>query len=494
MSLDRAPSLPLILALTLQAACIGGGTPDPTLDTDAFATAELRIERRPFAVEADGLMMNVDGWFDITWGAQKAGVFVINDGDAPACDVTAQVLLPADSGVSGPSADLLLGDIAPGQSVFVLVDLDASGAVPAKVPFTLEFTGATYSGSDTRNIFVAEREAVAYDTATIELPQGTLEATVAGMDWFFADCALAPSTMLWNVDFATPFEGQFSELPFADPWWKAFGIGMVIGAGINMVVDGVAELAGGDYMDAATEKVNNGLGVVGGGAAAADEIDPFRWGEENTLPAAGEKTVREEVAVEVAYDGVPAVGEPFTGEATWSFTRITDSGATYSDSVVRPFQSYHFTTERVVDVDVTTAAAGQAVTLTASFVGQDGLAATSPEPLKGSDLFVTATISAFDGLTKDRVADVVLYDDGSHGDASSGDGVYTAEFVPEDSWGRGVFTYEAWAYDVNKAEDDEDPIDAAQKIAGFMISAPPLAVPGASSPCGLRHDGSFEVF
>jgi hypothetical protein len=123
----------------------------------------------------------------------------------------------------------------------------------------------------------------------------------------------APTGINWTVIFKQPFSGQFSELPFQDPWWKPFGIGMVIGAGINMIVDAVAEKCGSDYMDPATEKLNNGLACVGGAAAAADVKDPFRWGEENTIPEPLEMTLSEEARLIINYDAPPVPGQPFSG-------------------------------------------------------------------------------------------------------------------------------------------------------------------------------------
>ncbi|NEO67133.1 MAG: hypothetical protein F6J98_45000, partial [Moorea sp. SIO4G2] len=68
-------------------------------------------------------------------------------------------------------------------------------------------------------------------------------------------------------------------------------------------------------------------------AAASDVRDPFRRGQDNTLPGPGELTIAEKLKMAFIYSEPIALGKPFVAGLKWEYTRITDSNTyTYSAS------------------------------------------------------------------------------------------------------------------------------------------------------------------
>ena len=72
--------------------------------------------------------------------------------------------------------------------------------------------------------------------------------------------------------------------------------------------------------------------VVAGVVALADVRDPTRRGEDATVPAPGERTLREKVDVKLSYPDFPIPGTPYRVDVGWDYTRIT-TGASYSHRV-----------------------------------------------------------------------------------------------------------------------------------------------------------------
>ena len=72
----------------------------------------------------------------------------------------------------------------------------------------------------------------------------------------------------------------------------------------------------------------------------ADVRDPTRRGQDATVPAPGEVTVRERVDVELRYPDFPIPGTPHTVKADWRYTRET-TGASYSHAVAEANTNEH---------------------------------------------------------------------------------------------------------------------------------------------------------
>ncbi len=385
---------------------------------------------------------------------------------------------PLGSNIIPTSDTYNFGDIAPDASILGIFEANFSATVPGKYEFTLTLNGDGFNDTVNRKAFIASSNQLGPRTFSVTIPQGTIVAdylTFFGGDNF--ESLMAPTEIKWTVTPQAPFAGQFSEIPFQDPWWKAFGIGVIIGAGVNMIIDGIAETCGGDYLDPAGEKVNTGMGVVGGGAAAADLIDPFRRGEENTIPLDGELTTREEVEMSITYDAPPVAKEPFTGVVSWTFTRFT-TGNTYSHSVVEAFQNNHFSTQR----NVTFTRGTDKFVVTSSIDNNDGR-------LKNSAAYLVALLSRkVSESRKELITSVILHDDGTQDDAVAEDGTYTGTLAL-DKIPPGTIVCDVFAQDVNDAEETDPPLVAAGKIGGFMIGHPSF---GPMSSCPLSDGPEVE--
>ncbi len=459
-----------------------------TVSPIAVEQMDMIIDYRPFSIDPVSGLMNTDGLFDTGIGVQEIGLFVRNNGSVLVPGVEGELIFEPVSGIVPVESHYIFGDIPPGASVMGLFSADFSVTPPAKHVFTLSLNAPGFENSEiTRNAFVATYQETGYGQFTNTIPQGTI--TTQWLNFTYGpelQNYSAPTSLMWTMDPVLPFPGQFSELPFEDPWWKAIGIGVVIGAGINMVIDGVVEACGSDYLDDAGEKINTGLAVAGGGAIAADVIDPFRRGEENTLPLPTEVTIQETVTMQATYDMPPVVGQPFTGTVQWEFTRITD-GNSYQYSVIEPFINIHYNTDRQVQINQTEFVTGEVLVVTAALMG-------ATEAYANTDAYMITSISR--KMLEYQVVQVValkMFDDGTHGDAAAEDGMYTGSMIVDEFLPPGDYTWGVFSQDVNQALEGMDPLTAAQNLGGFMIGAP---MPGPIVPpttCGLVNDGEFSV-
>jgi hypothetical protein len=59
-------------------------------------------------------------------------------------------------------------------------------------------------------------------------------------------------------------------------------------------------------------------------AALSDVIDPHRRGQDATVPAAGERTLKETVSVDMNYPEMPLPGRPYKLDVNWKYQRHTD--------------------------------------------------------------------------------------------------------------------------------------------------------------------------
>jgi hypothetical protein len=61
-------------------------------------------------------------------------------------------------------------------------------------------------------------------------------------------------------------------------------------------------------------------------AAASDQVDPHRRGQQNTPVPADERTTTEHVHMHISYPEMPLPGTPYTTKVSWDYTRFTDRG------------------------------------------------------------------------------------------------------------------------------------------------------------------------
>ena len=108
----------------------------------------------------------------------------------------------------------------------------------------------------------------------------------------------------------------------------------------------------------------------------ADVRDPTRRGQDATVPAPGEVTVRERVDVELRYPDFPIPGTPHTVKADWQYTRET-TGASYSHAVAEANTNEHVLLLQRLQTDKKTYKRGEIIHLLATLVSPKERACSS---------------------------------------------------------------------------------------------------------------------
>jgi len=230
-------------------------------------------------------------------------------------------------------------------------------------------------------------------------------------------------------------------------------------------------------------------GLVAAAAAAAtaaclsDARDPFRRGQDHTLPADGELTVSEGVQMSFVYPEPVALGRPFAAGLKWTYTRVTTGQTyTYSESDmntnVHVLSNYKISAPEVVRVY-----RKEPFLIRAEFFDADG------KQLRGNDLLVQCFLIG----PNDELRKIVLQDDGIVPDERPSDGVYTARYsFAQERKPRGLWTYFVIAQDINSADPDMEPEEAAQIIGGMVLTHQ-LVVTFDEDKCPFVPDGHVQV-
>lgn len=457
------------------------------------------IETRPFAINPNNLFLqNPDGIFNVAMDDQLIGIYVKNTGPNMLQNVEATLSVAASSGITLTKASEHFGDLPPNVPVFGSYRGSFGSSSPGKYELTLNITANGFSGSATRQIFVADSSIdPVSDIISAVTPEGTILVdiqnirpgpirdlnTYAGAD---IDTDFAVTKEVMTMIPSSPFSGQFSEIPFQDPWWKVAGLvgkGLVGFASGYAIAEGVDEVCQGQKTGVV--KVAGGVGsvclAVSEAASLSDIKDPFRRGEESTFPLPTELTTKETVEVTATYTAPPKLGTPYSANVSWTFTRFT-TGNTYQHSIDETVTNVHFSTSRNINTNKLLYSVGEDVVVTAQFLNGEG------SPFKASDAYVFAGIDTDEDI--DPEFTIFLTDDGHGGDSQAGDGVYsgTHSVQPTDPEGRwDVFVY---AQDVNDAAENADPLVAAQTIGGLVISSPDC---NSNCPITCTPDASINI-
>jgi hypothetical protein len=303
------------------------------------------------------------------------------------------------------------------------------------------------------------------------------------------------------------YSGQYGDLPFQDPWWKIalliLAALLIIAAAIVAAATGSGSItpqAGGTFDDnppnvnCCEPRARGGsdsyvvAGLVAAAAAAAtaagmsDERDPTRRGEDATPPAAGEFTVSESLDVTLLPKNAVALGRPFDVDVTWDYERIT-SGNTYTHNVSETNTNVHVLSRYPINApDVVRAYRGERFVVEGEFFDADG------KKLRGDQLFVQCFLSGPNGEAR-RFR---LQDDGVRPDREPNDGVYTGEISFDPIKEKGLWTFFVIAQDVNNAQPNMDPEEAA-KIIGGMVVTHQLTIAMGGGTCPLVPDGDVQV-
>ena len=330
------------------------------------------------------------------------------------------------------------------------------------------------------------------------------------LDFEFCPPGYLPHEFHAEVRPNPPFAGQYGDLPFQDPWWKIFlcliALILLIAAAIVGAVTGggkvtVTTSSGGSPSGSPTPSCC-GVGASGGGssyvvaglvaaaaaaataAALSDARDPFRRGQDATVPASGELTVAERLHVVLAYPEPVALGTPFVVDAAWEYERVT-TGASYTASANDSTANVHVLSEyHITAPDVVRLYRREMFVVRGEFAGPAG------ERFKGGDIFVQCFLVG----PKGQLRSFVMQDDGVAPDDKPLDGIFTGfhSFLFEEPDPRGIWTYFVIAQDINDAQPGMTPEEAA-KIIGGMVLTHQLTLTFDGGTCPFVPDGHVHV-
>ena len=455
--------------------------------------AQIVIDTRPFAINPRTSFMNPDGILDVTIDNQIIGVYLKNIGPTALTNVQATLTFPSASGIVVTKGTENFGTLPPDVPVLGLFRASFGASLPGKFDAILDISADSFSDQLTRKIFVSQTSSSgSIDMATV--PQGSLSLDANSLTFFGGsnfNSALFPTSFTWTMTPSAPFEGQFSEIPFFDPWWKVLGavlVGVTTGVAIG---DGIDKACQGDRGGVAQATAGGlALGTVlltaGKVTVATDVKGPFRRGEENTFPLPGELTTSEEVVMAINYLDEPIVGSPFSAEVDFTFTRFLSTGDTLAFNVSEIVSNERVISSRSIAANRNTFSSGDDIVITAQFLNGSGAS------LVGTDAFVVAKIDNRDieGVKILDSIDVILRDDGQKGDAIALDGVYTGvhPFGPDS----GIFDIFVFAQDINRAPEIGDPLVLAEEIGGILISIP-STIPSSTVFCSYSSDFTCVV-
>ncbi|MGZ5442625.1 MAG: choice-of-anchor X domain-containing protein [Thermoanaerobaculia bacterium] len=179
-----------------------------------------------------------------------------------------------------------------------------------------------------------------------------------------------------------------------------------------------------------------------------------------------------------------ALGRPFKIGTKWEYTRITD-GNSYTHEVEETNENIHVLSEYDIKAaDVVRVYKREPWIVRAQFRAANG------ETIRGGELFVQCFLIGPDG----RFRSFVLQDDGMQPDDKPNDGIYTGvyQFALEKN-PVGLWRYFVIAQDVNNADPNLKPEEAAQIIGGFVVTHQLTIDFDPTSDCPFVPDGHVNV-
>lgn len=305
-----------------------------------------------------------------------------------------------------------------------------------------------------------------------------------------------------------PYPGQYGDLPYQDPWWKVLlcilALLLLIGAAIAEAVDGEGEVTVGGDTGGGSGDSEDCCGIEAGGggtsyvaaglvaaaaavataAAASDERDPFRKGADHTAPAAaGELTISEELEFKYIYKDPIEFGKAFKVGSEWKYTRHTNVSS-YTYSANEEIANVHLLSKYEIKApDTLLVYKRERFIIEASFYDADN------KQFKGNQLFVQCFLIGPNGQWRK----IIMQDNGMpmNADQKANDGIYTGRhtFSTVD---KGVWTYFVVAQDVNNANPDMEPEEAAQIIGGMVLTNQ-LTITFEGGECKFVPDGHVNV-
>jgi hypothetical protein len=507
--------------------------------------ASLAIPHRPFGSELITGMQLPDGFFESSLGPQRINAHFQNTSGAGLPNVQFYIESVSHPGILVTPQTHSVAALPAGATRLASWTADFAAVPPGihRISFIAEVAGARTRMI--KKIFVTR---VGYDpltgTYTVTAPEGELRATLVNLvgpkrpvccgkprdpkspalerhsifeylrseagrhDRDFQLCLEGYLLGRFDLRLAhtPPFTGQFSDLPYQDPFWKALlcilVLLLLIASAIAEAVDGSGSVsttggpggAGSPTGDCCGLQPSGGgtsyvaAGLVAAAAAVAtvaalfDAKDPFRKGQEATDPA-GVTTLAESLETALLYQDPIQCGQPFKVGAKWRYTRHTTAG----DQVFEADETnanIHVLSRYEIDApDVVRRARREQFLIRARFFDADGTLMT------GSALFVQCFLCGPQGQW--RV--FPMLDDGVRPDEKPDDGTYTGLynfFQKEEA--TGYWKYFVIAQDVNTATPDLDPVTAAAIIGG-MVRTGQLTIDYSGGTCAFVEDGQVNV-
>jgi hypothetical protein len=506
------------------------------------------IINRPFASDFITGLMLPDGIFEATLGRQQLNAHFTNKGssDLPALKIYAEST--SHPGIVITPATHHVATLAGGAATLGAWEIDVSGAPAGKHYVSFIAENASGRTRIIKRIFVTKVNFNPTDqTFSVESPEGVM--TVSFKEFLVSkedggcgckkgskrhkqqpgkdpitdalrflksldmndlkDCP--PQTVLVKkfsagIVYSPPFAGQYGDLPYQDPWWKTllavlavilFIVAAVVAAAFGVVVIGVGTYGVGAVATIACCSVPFfiALGAAAGSIASAiiasalDSRDPFRRGQDNTLPGAGELTVSESLDFNIDYLEPIVLGTPYAIGTQWDYTRVTrDSAAverSYAYSVAEVNNNIHVLSRYEIDAPDVVRVYKQKeepFIVKARFFDQE------EKQMRGPQLFVKCFLQR---KSDNKIIAFTLQDDGVGVDERPNDGTYTGVYY-FDSSDDGYWKIYVIAQDVNSAKESMTPDEAAQIIGGQILTHQ-LTINYSGGTCPLVPDGEVHV-
>lgn len=521
---------------------------------------QMAIPNRPFATEPlTGLMMP-DGIFEIAFGKQRINAHFTNNGPTPIANVQFYIESVSHPGIVITPATFSLGSAQSNVSYLYGWDADFSACAPGT--HFISFIAESPAGKKRmiKKIFVTQ---ITFNTSdasfTIAYPEGSMQVVFQDFigpkdggccckgekepkdenpkngrdprdptgpsnvinifdafrkeaergqrpDFKFCSPYYLPHKVSMYITPSPSYEGQYSDLPFQDPWWKVLlcivVLALLIAAAIVSATSGsgtITVTGGGGGSGGASGSSCCGVGASGGSssyiaaglvaaaavvagiAAASDVRDPLRRGQDNTMPRAGELTIEESLQTTFSYPEAIVPGKAFSAGLKWEYTRRT-TGNTYNYSADDVMQNIHVLSRYEIDaVDVIRVYKRERFVVKASFFDTNG------KQMSGNSLFVQCFLVGPQGQSRK----FLLQDHGDGDDVTANDGVYSGGTFFSTNDG-GLWTYYVLAQDINNAQPDLKPEEAAQIIGGMLLTNQ-LTLSFDQDTCQFVPDGHVNV-
>jgi hypothetical protein len=348
------------------------------------------IPHRPFACEQITGMMLPDGIFEASFGRLSLNLDVHNTSSQLAGGASIYIESVSDPGIVVSAYTFVLGALAPAAAQRLAWAVNVTAATPGSHRVSIVVNDNGIVQRFIKKIFVMR---TTIDQSTNEwvatVPQGVmrlrfdrwlgpadplcccnkqeridapvftaaptetnplalLASHIHQTDFEFCLKHYLPTHISSIVESTPPFDGQYGDLPFDDPWWKILlcivALLLLIAAAIAGAVSGNDAGVTAGSTDPDNPNDCCGVRATGGGssyiaaglvaaaaavatvAAASDVRDPWRRGQDQTPTQPGQLTNAEAVELHLSYSEPIALGRPFSVGADWKYERLTNAG------------------------------------------------------------------------------------------------------------------------------------------------------------------------